>query len=403
MAGNTLELALRITADTKAAATQVQRLGGVIKRSSREVARANAVAAQSAGEAARAAHELERAQAKVGREHSDAARTALEDARAKDRLARAALRTARANVQAAGATQAAARAAARAAGAMDMQAASASRAANANRALAGAGRSSRAAIQNVAFQVQDFAVQTAAGTAASVALAQNLPQLLGGFGALGAVLGAVVAVGLPLAGALFDLGEEAGEAGEASERLAEAAERLRSLRALARDVEALAERYGAAADQARGLIAAQEALARRDAARAVAEVIGELEDAAGPASLAATRRTRADEETLLADLAARARAAFSGPLEDLVSQVTETREAAQAELAQIFEGPELNAAARRFGVTVEALLEEIALQAQPEAFARASRATWTIWARGRARHRQSWPGPSVSPKRPPPG
>lgn len=56
----------------------------------------------------------------------------------------------------------------------------------------------RAGVQNTAFQFQDLAVQIAGGTAASRALAQQMPQLLGGFGALGAVLGAVVAVAIPL-------------------------------------------------------------------------------------------------------------------------------------------------------------------------------------------------------------
>ncbi|MGB1215637.1 MAG: phage tail tape measure C-terminal domain-containing protein [Pikeienuella sp.] len=58
-------------------------------------------------------------------------------------------------------------------------------------------------IQNVAFQVGDFATQVGSGQRASVALGQQLPQLLGGFGALGAVLGAVVAIGVPLAASLF--------------------------------------------------------------------------------------------------------------------------------------------------------------------------------------------------------
>lgn len=53
-------------------------------------------------------------------------------------------------------------------------------------------------IQNAAFQMGDFAVQVGAGTSASIALGQQLPQLLGGFGVLGAVLGAVVAIAVPL-------------------------------------------------------------------------------------------------------------------------------------------------------------------------------------------------------------
>lgn len=53
-------------------------------------------------------------------------------------------------------------------------------------------------VQNASFQMADFAAQVGAGTSASVALGQQLPQLLGGFGILGAVLGAVVAVAVPL-------------------------------------------------------------------------------------------------------------------------------------------------------------------------------------------------------------
>ena len=63
-------------------------------------------------------------------------------------------------------------------------------------------------IQNAAFQVGDFAVQVGSGTRASVALAQQLPQLLGGFGALGAVLGAAVAIGAPLVRVMSDLNTE---------------------------------------------------------------------------------------------------------------------------------------------------------------------------------------------------
>ena len=53
-------------------------------------------------------------------------------------------------------------------------------------------------IQNAAFQIGDFATQVGAGTSASIALGQQLPQLFVGFGTLGAVLGAVVAIAVPL-------------------------------------------------------------------------------------------------------------------------------------------------------------------------------------------------------------
>lgn len=63
-------------------------------------------------------------------------------------------------------------------------------------------------LQNASFQISDFATQVGAGTRASVALGQQLPQLLGGFGILGAVLGAVVAIAVPLTRAFNDMAKE---------------------------------------------------------------------------------------------------------------------------------------------------------------------------------------------------
>ena len=67
------------------------------------------------------------------------------------------------------------------------------------RAVGGA----RGQIQNMSFQVADLATQIGAGTAASVAFGQQLPQMLGGLGAFGALAGAAVAIGVPLAASLF--------------------------------------------------------------------------------------------------------------------------------------------------------------------------------------------------------
>lgn len=76
----------------------------------------------------------------------------------------------------------------------------------------------RAQIQNTSFQLQDMAVQMQMGTRTSVILGQQLPQLLGGFGALGAVLGVVAGVGIPaLAFAFSSLGGDIDEADEATE------------------------------------------------------------------------------------------------------------------------------------------------------------------------------------------
>lgn len=71
-------------------------------------------------------------------------------------------------------------------------------AANGVAAVGRAAGQTKSGIQNASFQVADFAVQLASGTSAARAMAQQLPQLLGGLGVFGALAGAAVAVVLPL-------------------------------------------------------------------------------------------------------------------------------------------------------------------------------------------------------------
>ena len=83
-----------------------------------------------------------------------------------------------------------------------------------NAAMGGTG-----GLQNIGFQVQDFAVQVAAGTSASQALAQQLPQLLSGFGLLGIGLGTAAAVIIPLAGYFMGAAKSAQQFYEAIDEL----------------------------------------------------------------------------------------------------------------------------------------------------------------------------------------
>lgn len=123
-------------------------------------------------------------------------------------------------------------------------------------AMAKADRQRQAGIQNLGFQLQDFAVQVGAGTAASVALGQQLPQLLSGFGTLGVVAGTAAAVTIPLGAALFSMGDRAGAAGDALETLATASDRARAALALqAGPVEDLIAAYGRADEGIRTLVA----------------------------------------------------------------------------------------------------------------------------------------------------
>ena len=62
-------------------------------------------------------------------------------------------------------------------------------------------------LQNAGYQVSDFFVQVAGGTAPTRALAQQLPQLLQGFGLLG-VAASVVIAALPSLWSLFSSGAE---------------------------------------------------------------------------------------------------------------------------------------------------------------------------------------------------
>lgn len=75
--------------------------------------------------------------------------------------------------------------------------------------VAGSGRSFAGGLQNTSYQLQDFIVQVNGGTDATRALAMQLPQMLVGFGAIGAGIGVVAAL-LPNIITLF--GDSANEA-----------------------------------------------------------------------------------------------------------------------------------------------------------------------------------------------
>ena len=84
-------------------------------------------------------------------------------------------------------------------------------------------RAASAAIQNVGFQVQDFAVQVASGTSVARAFAQQLPQLASGFGPIGVAVGTLASVALPLLILAFsDTEEQASKVKEEIDKLYEA-------------------------------------------------------------------------------------------------------------------------------------------------------------------------------------
>lgn len=134
----------------------------------------------------------------------------------------------------------------------------------------GMSRQARAQIQNVSYQLQDVFVQISGGTSASRALSQQLPQLLGGFGALGAALGVVAAVAIPLGASLFGISEKAQDLDKAIDSLNTS---LRDYQAAAAAANAptseLIEKYGRAAGAAQQLLEQIAQIAKIDAASAL--------------------------------------------------------------------------------------------------------------------------------------
>lgn len=107
-------------------------------------------------------------------------------------------------------------------------------------------------IQNASFQVGDFFVQIASGQDATRALAQQLPQLLGGFGVLGAVAGAAAAGAGALIPVLLDNRDAASAFEEQLDDLSDALGEFRDA-ASASDVTLrdLGDRFGRFANDAR--------------------------------------------------------------------------------------------------------------------------------------------------------
>lgn len=141
-------------------------------------------------------------------------------------------------------------------------------------------------IQNASFQIGDFATQVGAGTSAAQALGQQLPQLAGGFGVWGAAVGAALAIAIPLGAALLDIGANAGSLEDQIDDLSEAIDDLRDAQEASREsLSSLREEYGRFAEQAAGVLAQIEEIARLDAleglrgtAKSISEEFGTLSD-----------------------------------------------------------------------------------------------------------------------------
>lgn len=114
----------------------------------------------------------------------------------------------------------------------------------------------RSVFQQAGYQVGDFAVQVQGGTSALTAFTQQGSQLLGVFGAYGAIAGAALAVGAPLIGAFLSAGENAATYGDAVESLEKSLMAYKEAADLAAlSTEDLTDKYGAGAEILRGQLA----------------------------------------------------------------------------------------------------------------------------------------------------
>jgi len=145
----------------------------------------------------------------------------------------------------------------------------------------------RAIFQQGGYQVGDFAVQVQGGTSALTAFTQQGSQLLGVFGPWGAVMGAVLAVGAPLAGVLWNMGEATEDTKDKAktftDRLSEANSALSAMSQTASaassgGLEALRKKYGELTDEVKEMALALFDIDKREAIGKVAAVISEVTD-----------------------------------------------------------------------------------------------------------------------------
>jgi len=135
-------------------------------------------------------------------------------------------------------------------------------------------------VRNTAYQVQDLAVQIAGGTNAFVALGQQLPQLLSGFGTMGIVVGAIAAIALPL----LRIGLEAAgyDFRNLNERLSALTTSTQEFQAAQRanlpTMAGMSNSFGAMSESAKEFFAIQQQLKERKAYSDLAASLEELRD-----------------------------------------------------------------------------------------------------------------------------
>lgn len=136
-------------------------------------------------------------------------------------------------------------------------------------------QSLRGQVQNASFQITDFIVSVQGGTKASVALGQQLPQLLGAFGAWGAALGLVASLLGPFIARMFEAGDGAKDLKDISSSLSTSISSLgTAFNKVNTDqlVESFNKASAAARDLMRESTRAQLAILKTDITRANSEL-----------------------------------------------------------------------------------------------------------------------------------
>ncbi|OWJ78423.1 hypothetical protein [Haematobacter genomosp. 1] len=152
-------------------------------------------------------------------------------------------------------------------------------------------------IQNTAAQFADLAVQIGSGTSVLTALGQQIPQILGPLGTVGALAGVAAAVFFPLANAMGLFGEESVDVAKQLKEVNTAISDLRSITAQYADgdLEKLREKYGQVTDQLWAMVEAQRTLARIDARQALDTAIGGITEVSQPGMIDSLRGYAASE------------------------------------------------------------------------------------------------------------
>ena len=178
-------------------------------------------------------------------------------------------------------------------------------------------KNNSSSIQNASFQLQDIIVQMEMGVPISRTLGQQLPQILGGFGPLGAVIGLATGALLTFAPALFNTSEAANTLQDALDALDNAMQRLHSTQK-GQTTADLTQQYGAQADAAKGLLEIQKQIAQIAADRAFRTASVAVVGALGEDLKAQTFKSALDNALAL-NVALRERAAVEKTVQDIAS------------------------------------------------------------------------------------